>query len=172
MMLSLDKFDTPYCMERISSLIVEGTELLTETTVPNLHKSIVDYLVSGRADGDLHIDRTEQHHSLTTICFKSIQRLTSSFNVGHIKSSHRMYKGSSVSQAIVYPCEYLGHHLENGGERATLVRDVDEFMKTCFLRWLEVLSLKDLVDKVAISTLKILEMQIKVSIHLLTKYGH
>ena len=87
------------------------------------------------------------------------------------KISHGMYKGSSISQAIVYPCEYLGHHLENGGERSTLVRDVDKFMKTCFLRWLEVLSLLKLVE-VAISTLKIFEKQIKVSIHLLTKYGY
>ena len=169
-MLSLDKFDTPYCMERISSLIVEGTELVTETTVPNVHKSVVDYLVSGRADPDLHIDRTEQHHSLTTTCFKSIQRLT--FNVGHIKSSYGMYKGSSISQDIVYPCEYLGHHFENGGERATLVRDVDNFMKTCFLQWLEVLSLQGLAESVAISTLKIFEEQIEVSIHLFTKYGY
>ena len=157
-------------MERISSLIVEGTELVTETTVPNVHKSVVDYLVSGRADPDLHIDRTEQHHSLTTTCFNSIERLT--FNVGHIKSSHRMYNsGILISQAIAYLCEYLGHHLENGGERATLIRDVDKFMKICFLRWLEVMSLLKLV-KVAISTLKFLEKHIKVSIHLLTKYGY
>ena len=158
-------------MERISSLIVEGTELVTETTVPNVHKSVVDYLVSGRADPDLHIDRTEQHHSLTTTCFKSIERLT--FNVGHIASSHGIYyKDLSISQGITYPCEYLGRHLENGGERATLVRDVDEFIKTRFLRWLEVLSLKDLVDEVAISTLKILKTRIKVSLHLLAKYGY
>ena len=169
-LLSLDNFDVPHCMKRISSLIVEGTLLLTKTTFPTLHKSVVDYLISGHADPDLHINPTEQHHSLTTACFKSIQRLT--FNVGHITSSHGIYEDFSISQGITYPCECLGYHLKNGGERATLVQEVDKFMKTCFLRWLEVLSLQNLVDEIAISTLKIFEKQIKVSIHLFTKYGY
>ena len=169
-MLSLDrdKFDVLHCMKRISSLIVEGTESLTKTTVPNVHKSLVDYLVSNRSDPNLHIDVTEQHHSLTTTCFKSIQRLP--FNVGCITSSHR-YKDITISQGITYPCQWLRHHLENGGERATLVQDINNFMKTDFLRWLEVLSLEKVVKSVAISTLKVLEKQIKVSIHFLTKYG-
>ena len=170
-MLSLENFDTPYCMERISSLIVDGTKPLTEMTIPQLHKSLVDYLVSSRADPEIHIDLTEQHHSLTTTCFESMQKLT--FNVGHITSSHRqLVKRISISQGITYPCQWFGRHLENGGVRATLVPDVEKFMKTDFLRWLEVLSLWGLVDSVAVSTLKYLEEQVKVSIHLLTKYGY
>ena len=170
-LLSLDNFDVPHCMKRISSLIVDGTEPLTERTVPQVHKSLVDYLVSSRPDPDLRIDPTKQHHSLTTICFECIQKLT--FNVGDVSSSHEIFRDDiPISQVITYPCEWFGRHLENGGERATLVREVDKFMKTRFLRWLEVLSLQNVVDSVAISTLKLLEKQIKVSIHLLTKYGY
>ena len=169
-LLSINNFDVPHCLKRISSLIVDGTEPLTETTVPHVHKSLVDYLVSSRPDPDLRIHPTTRHHSLTTTCFKSMQKLT--FNVGHITSSHGIYEDFSISQGITYPCEWLGHHLKKGGERATTVQDVDKFMKTLFLRWLEVLSLQKLVDSVAISTLKILEKQIKVSIHLLTKYDY
>ena len=170
-LLSLDNFDVPHCMKRISSLIVDGTEPVTERTVPQVHKSVVDYLLSSRPDPDLRINPTEQHHSLTTICFKSIRKLT--FNVGHIRSSHWVYDPfDDISQVISYPCQWLGRHLENGGERATLVQDIDKFMKTRFLRWLEVLSLQNLVAPFAILTLKILENQIKVSIHLLTKYGY
>ena len=160
-LLSLDKFDVPHCMKRISSLIVDGTEPLTEGTVPQLHKSIVDYLVSSRADPDLRI---EHHDSLTTTCFESIQRLT--FNVGHITSSHHYDKKvSPISRGITYSCRWLGHHIKNGGERATLVPDIEKVMKTRFLQWLEVLSLQGLVESVAVSTLRILENQIKVSIH-------
>jgi hypothetical protein len=169
-LLSLDDFDVPHCMKGISSLIVDGTELLTERTVPQVHKSVVDYLTSSRPHPDLRIDPTEHHHSLTTACFESIQKLT--FNVGHITTSHHDHlkeENPSISQDITYPCQWLGHHLENGGERATLVPDVDKFMKTHFLQWLEVLSLQKLVDSVAVSTLKILEKQIKVSIHSLYK---
>ena len=165
-LLSLDNFDVPYCMKRISSIIVDGTEPLTERTVPQVHKSFVDYLLSIRPPPDFRINLTESH-SLTTTCFKSIQRLP--FNVGCITSSHR-YKDITISQGITYPCQWLRHHLENGGERATLVQDINNFMKTDFLRWLEVLSLQKVVDSVAVSTLKILEKQIKVSIHLLIKY--
>ena len=194
-LLSLDDFDVPHCLKRISSLIVDGMESLTERTVPQLHKSVVDYLVSSRPHPDLRINTTEQHHSLTTACFKSIQRLT--FNVGHTTTSYQRnekifptydetssYKSfndetssykdmtSSISQCIAYPCQWLGHHLENGGELATLVPDVENFMMTQFLQWLEVLSLRGLVWLIAVSTLKILVKQIKVSIHHLTKYGY
>ena len=133
----------------------------------------MDYLVSSRPDPDLRIDPTKQHHSLTTICFERIQKLT--FNVGDVSSSHEIFRVRDdipISQVITYPCEWFGRHLENGGERATLVQDIDKFMKTDFLRWLEVLSLQGVVNEVAISTLKVLEKQIKVSIHLLTKYGY
>ena len=165
-LLSLDDFDVPHCMKRISSLIVDGTEPLTEKTVPQVHKSFVDYLISSRPHPDLRIDPIkQQHHSLTTTCFKSIQKLT--FNVGHITTSYQFHmKNSSISQGTIYPCEWFGRHLENGGERATLVPDVEKFMKTQFLQWLEVLSLQKLVDSVAVSTLEILEKHIKVSIHL------
>ena len=168
-LLSLDDFDVTHCMRRISSIIVDGIESLTERTVPRLHKSVVDYLVGDHSHPGLRINLTEQHHSLTITCFKSIQRLT--FNVGHITTSHQLDENiSSVSRGIIYPCQWLGRHLENGGKRATLVSDVEIFMKNHFLQWLEVLSLQKLVDSVAVSTLKILEKQIKVSIHLLTKY--
>ena len=171
LMLSLDKFDVLHCMKRISSLIVDGTESVTERTVPKVHKSFVDYLVSDRPHSILHIDPTEQHHSLTTTCFEVIKRLT--FNIGHIMKSHYKCRSSTIiSQDISYPCQWLGHHLENGGERVTLMEDVDTFMKTRFLQWLEVMSLQELVEAVVVPTLRILENQIKVSIHLLAKYGY
>ena len=123
-------------MKRISSLIVDGTESLTERTIPQVHKSVVDYLVSSRAHPELRIDPTEHHHSLTTICFEIIQKRVI-FNVGHIMTSHqRNEETSSISQVITYLCQWLGRHLENGGERATLVPDIDKFMKTYFLQWL------------------------------------
>ena len=169
-LLSLDDFDVIHCMRRISSIIVDGTESLAEKTVPRVHKSVVDYLVSDHPHPGLRINVTEQHHSLTTTCFERIQRLT--FNVGHITTSHQLdKKNSSISQGIIYPCQWLGRHLENGGERATLVSDVEIFMKNDFLQWLEVLSLQKLVRSVAVSILTVLEEQIKVSIRLLTQYG-
>ena len=98
-----------------------------------------------------------------------MRRLT--FNVGRITTSHQLDENiSSISQGIIYPCRWLKHHLQNGGKQANLVSDVEIFMKNHFLQWLEVLSLQKLVDSVAVSTLTVLEEQIKVSIHLLTKY--
>jgi hypothetical protein len=169
-LLSLDDFDVPQCMKRISSLIVDGTEPLTEMTIPKAHKSVMDYLASSRPDRDLRIYPTEHHHTLTTTCFETIQKKLI-FNVGRITTSHQFDEKISISQIITYSCRWLGHHLENGGERATLVPDVKEFMETHFLQWLEVLSLQKLVDSVAVSTLEILEKQIKVSVHLLMKYS-
>ena len=102
-LLSLDDFDVPHCMKRISSLIVDGIEPVTERTVPKVHKSVVDYLVSSRPDPDLRINPTKQHHSLTTTCFESLRWLT--FNVGDVKSSYGIYENVSMSQDITYPCQ-------------------------------------------------------------------
>ena len=169
-LLSLDDFDVMHCMRRISSIIVDGTESLNERTVPRAHKSVVDYLVSSHPHPGLRIDPTEQHHSLAISCIKSMQRLT--FNVGCITTSHQLDKNiPSISQCIIYPCQWLDHHLRNGGKQAILVSDVDIFMKNHFLQWLEVLSLQKLVDSVGVSTLMVLKEQIKVSIHLLTRYS-
>ena len=131
----------------------------------------MDYLVSSRPHLDLRINPTEHHHSLTTTCFEIIQKLT--FNVGHVTTSYELYPEiSSLSQDIAYLCEWFGHHLENGGERATLVPYIKTFMETHLLQWLEVLSLQGAVDSAAVRTLRILENQMKVSIHLLTKHGY
>ena len=148
-------------MKRISSLIVDGTESLTERTVPQAHKSVVDYIVSSRAHPDLRIDPNEHHRSLTTACFESIQRLT--FNVGHITTPRPLDEKIDIPQGITYQCQWLGHHLENGGEGATLVVNIEKFMKSRLLQWLEVLSLRKLVKSVAVSTLEVLEKHIKVS---------
>ena len=169
MLLSLGNFDVLHCMKRISSLISEGTNPITETTVPKLHKSVVEFLVSSRAHLDLRIDPTEHHHSLTNCCFEVIQKRLF-FNVGHSKTSHHLGKMSSISQIITYPCLWFADHLRYGGERATLVPEVEKFMKTRFLQWLEVLSLRGISS--AASKLQILKLQIEVSIHLLTRYGY
>ena len=129
-LLSLDDFDVVHCMRRISSIIVDGTESLTERTVPRAHKSVVDYLVSSHIQPGLRINLTKQHNSLTTTCFERIQRLN--FNVGNITTSRYWQLNkefSSMYQDIVYPCQWLGRHLQNGGKRATLVSDVENFMK-------------------------------------------
>ena len=171
-LLSLNDFDVMYCMRRISSIIVDGIDSLTERTVPRVHKSVVDYLISRHPHPGLRIDPTEQHHSLAISCIKSMPRLT--FNVGRITTSHQLDKNihhDSISQCIIYPCRWLKHHLQNGGKQANLVSDVEIFLKNYFLQWLEVLSLQKLVDSVAVSTLMVLEEQIKVSIHILTQYG-
>ena len=168
-LLSLD-FDVLHCMREISIFMFNGADLLTERTVPHLHKSVVDYLVIGRRHPDLLIDSTDDHLSLAISCLKSVQRLT--FNVGHIISSHGLSEAISISQCIAYPCRWFGRHFLNGERWARLVPDVEKFMKTDFLRWLEVLSLQGLVDSVTIPTLEILEMKIGVSIQIsFTKYG-
>ena len=53
---SLDGYDVLYCMKRISSFLVCGTESMTKRTIPKLHKSVVDYLISSRADPEFRIE--------------------------------------------------------------------------------------------------------------------
>ena len=160
-------FDVLHFMRRISIFMYNGTEL-TERTVPWLDGLLTGYLLSGSSHYDVYIDCTDHHRSLATTCFKNIQKLT--FNVGHITSSHQLYEKISISEGLTYACQWFGIHLENGGEQPTPVPDVEKFMKTDFLHWLEVLSLQGLVDSVAVSTLEILEKMIEVSKHLFTKY--
>ena len=150
----------------MSSIFVDGRELLSGETVPKAHKSIFDYLTSDRPDPSLRIILPDQDTRMTKTCFR-IFREELRFNIGRIKTSHKTNKElsasemQSVSLHIVYACKHVGRHLEKIGPDS-FVSDITQFMENDFLQWLEVLSLTGIVES-AKWTLQVMKLHVGVS---------
>src|SRR5882762_11490531 len=163
----LDPFDTVGFLNNMSSIFMNGTDLMSNETVPRAHKSVFDYLMSDRPDRSLQLSPPEHHTRMTKTCFH-IFREELCFNIGRIKTSHKRNEELSgsemqhISPHIAYVCKSLGLHLEKAKEPYAFLSDVDDFMKNNFLQWLEVLSLTGEVDS-AKSTLHVMEMHVGVS---------
>jgi hypothetical protein len=163
----LDSFDIVGFLNNMSSIFMDGTDLMSNETVPNAHKSVFDYLTSDHhPDCSLHLSLPQHHTRMAKTCFR-IFREELCFNIGRIKTSHKRNKELSdsemqpISPHIAYVCKSFGPHLEKAKAHAFL-SEIDDFMKNNFLQWLEVLSLSQKVDS-AESALRIVEMHVGVS---------
>ena len=172
-LLKPENFDNFHFIKRISSLVVKGTEPVTNSTVLQMHKSVVDFLTGtpDRTPEIFHIDDSKHHRLLAIACFRIMFNPEElHFNMGGIITSHQLDQNIPLSDQrfghVIYACQSFVHHLREDGE--TLVQDVDRFMKICFLYWLEVLSLQGKID-IAESTLEVLQQKIKASPRLRSK---
>lgn len=163
----LDGFDTVDFLNNMSSIFLDGTDLMSNETVPKAHKSVFDYLTSDRPDRSLRLSLPEHHTRMTKTYFR-IFREELCFNIGRITTSHKrneelsVYEMQPLSPHIVYVCKSLGRHLEKESEPDAFLPDIDDFMKNTFLQWLEVLSLAGKMNS-AKSTLHIMGMYVGVS---------
>ena len=163
----LERFNIVDFLNNLSSIFMDGTDLMNIETIPKAHKSVFDYLTSNRPDHSLRISPREHHIHMVKTCFR-IFREELCFNVGRIKTSHKRNDELSdsemqpISPHITYVCKSVGRHLEKAEEHDEFLSDIDDFMKNKFLQWLEVLSLTKEVDS-AKFTLETMDMHVGVS---------
>ncbi|KAJ7592862.1 WD40-repeat-containing domain protein [Mycena floridula] len=141
------QFDIKYFMQRARSIFVPGLARVGEDTVPQMHKSFVDFITSPRAE-ELQIHEP-YHHGLVLHCaLKSLEGLH--FNMGKLESSYLPNRDVKdlkerlvqIPTHIWYSCHHWPQHLVlMGREDSSLLAAFKHFMEICFLFWLEVLSL-------------------------------
>lgn len=165
--LGLDPFDVLGFLNSMSSIFVDGRELMNNESVPQAHKSVFDYLTSDRPHPSLRLSLSDHHTHMTKACFR-IFREELRFDIGRIKTSHKTNKELSssemqpISPHIVYACNHARHHLGRMKRADGLLSDIADFMRNHFLEWLEVLSLKGNVDS-AVSTLHTMAIHVGVT---------
>ncbi|KAJ7812687.1 hypothetical protein B0H13DRAFT_1666076 [Mycena leptocephala] len=152
-------------LDEMNSIFLDGTHAMSKTTVAKAHTSFFEYLTSDRCDSSLKLSLPKHHACMTDACFRICQKELC-FNIGRIKTSHLEnedpeIKKQPISPHIVYACKFLGRHLEQSKEQVKngFYLDINNFMKTNFLHWLEVLSLTGEVAS-AVSTLQDMEKNI------------
>jgi len=152
------ELDAPLFFRRMRSVLIAGTDLVNNQTIPQMHKSFFEFITSHRAPPGFQIDTSHHHKSIVQAAFQ-VMKNKLKFNICHIGSSHYyndVIPKSDIMAAIPpflsYSCSFWGHHLKevsaigatcetSKDDTALPLLDVKSFMEDQFLFWLEVLSL-------------------------------
>jgi WD40 repeat protein/nucleoside-triphosphatase THEP1 len=146
--LDRDDFDLHRFAELARSVLVPGTDPITGSTVPQMHKSFVDFITSDRAE-ELQIVITEHHDHAVNCAFKCmITHLR--FNLCNLECSFVTNKqiedlGDRINRlprSLLYASVSWGYHLHNASPGFPLpLHLVQILLYERFLFWLEVVSL-------------------------------
>ena len=118
------------------------------------HASFPDFIIDGKRckRDELVIHRAEHHHSIASLCFRVMESALRR-NICKLDDSERYQKNcdipniakrveEKVSPQLAYSCRYWADHLAKGGEVDDKhLKQLNDFVFTHFLHWLEVLSL-------------------------------
>ncbi|KAJ7592835.1 hypothetical protein C8J56DRAFT_822733, partial [Mycena floridula] len=160
------QFDIKHFIQRARSILVPGLAHINNETVPQMHKSFVDFVTSPRAkEFQIH---EPYHHGLTVCCaLKSMEHLH--FNMGSLDSSYLPNKDVKdleqrllqIPPHIWYSCHHWSQHLLLMEKAHVLSLEAfKDFMEINFLFWLEVLSLSGSLS-IAAPSMKILAQSIR-----------
>ncbi|KAB5593575.1 hypothetical protein CTheo_2964 [Ceratobasidium theobromae] len=125
---------------------------LSETTglVSTLHASFPDFMFTKERSDTLFCDRIRHNQLLAGRCFLEMKQHLR-FNICDLESSFtpdaevadlegRIAK--AISPTLSYGCRYWADHLEDSTNSSSLSADLEEFLSTWLLFWMEVLNLK------------------------------
>ncbi|KAJ1307677.1 hypothetical protein OPQ81_001769 [Rhizoctonia solani] len=132
-----------------SVLHVAGASGLAAVTT--LHASFPDFMFSSARSKSYHCDPEAHNQKLAELCFECIERLRPQFNICELESSYlpdekapnlKERVESAIPPELLYACQYWADHVEAGKGVSTVVKQLQEFLSTKLLLWMEVLSLK------------------------------
>lgn len=143
---SEDNFDTQICLEDLSGLYADGTQAIDPSTLTQPHKSFSDFLGSPDAPPEFRVDLPQAHADLAVGCLRIMQSDELHFNMGrfstlHQKSWERVKALSRLSGHVQYACSSFLHHIQHSEE--LFAEDLERWMTTKFLFWVEVMVLLD-----------------------------
>ncbi|CAE6462597.1 unnamed protein product [Rhizoctonia solani] len=138
-----------------SVLYVSGTSQLITT----LHTSFPDYMLDPSRSRQYHCDPLAQNQVLTLRCFACFRSNRPQFNICGLKSSfvlddQVMGLEERVKRAITaklfYSARYWAGHLHSAIRSPSLVQELEEFLSSQLLLWMEVMVLKKCADNMPV----------------------
>ncbi|KAJ1307681.1 hypothetical protein OPQ81_001772 [Rhizoctonia solani] len=132
-----------------SVLHVAGTSGLAVVTT--LHASFPDFMFSSARSKSYHCDPEAQNQKLAELCFECIARVRPQFNICKLESSYlpddkapnlQERVESAIPPELLYACQYWADHVEAGKGVSTVIKQLQEFLSTNLLLWMEVLNLR------------------------------
>ncbi|CUA70044.1 Notchless protein homolog 1 [Xenopus laevis] [Rhizoctonia solani] len=126
--------------------IIGESELVT-----TLHASFPDFMFNPSRSKAYSCDSGSHNHTLAEHCFSRIKRAKPSFNICGLESAYlpdRLVPDieqrvvTTISSDLFYACRYWADHFGAGKYTATLVTQLQDFISTRLLLWMEVLNLR------------------------------
>ncbi|CAE6460823.1 unnamed protein product [Rhizoctonia solani] len=126
--------------------IVGESELVT-----TLHASFPDFMFNPSRSKAYSCDSGSHHHTLAEHCFSRIKRAKPSFNICELESAYlpdrlvpdiEQRAATTIPPDLFYACRYWADHFATGKYTATLVAQLQGFISTRLLLWMEVLNLR------------------------------
>ncbi|CAE6430654.1 unnamed protein product, partial [Rhizoctonia solani] len=126
--------------------IVGESELVT-----TLHASFPDFMFDSARSRSYHCDSRVHNHILAEHCLQRISRTRPQFNICGLESSYipddmvsdiQERVAAAISSELLYACRYWADHIESGKGTSTLTEQLQHFLSTQLLLWMEVLNLK------------------------------
>lgn len=129
-----------------SVLHVAGSSELVTT----LHASFPEYMLDPSRSKEYSCDRKAHNTLLARCCFDCIRDADPQFNVCGLRSSHvpdervedLEERTQKIPMEFFYSCRYWATHLSVANESADLVEQLEEFLSTRLLLWMEVMNVK------------------------------
>jgi hypothetical protein len=172
---STRRVDLYHFVRRLRTLFVVGSESTIDgSTVPRIHKSFFEFITSERADKHFRISQASLNTVLASACLRVMQDGLH-FNICGLKTSYVRNKdvanltshvAKTISSHLSYSCEFWTHHLQDAEPKGITCAEVGDFLKACFLYWLEALSLLNRVQ-IASHRLSMLINWIDVSMNII-----
>ena len=128
--------------------LLSGVAEISSPVLP-LHSSFRDFLLHRERSLDFHVDISGEDDRFSIACLNAMQTGLR-FNICHLETSHLANVdvpdlSSRIKQVIPlhlsYACRFWADHLCASSLTLETTRQVNSFMKTSFLYWLETMSL-------------------------------
>ncbi|CAE6440551.1 unnamed protein product [Rhizoctonia solani] len=119
--------------------------------VTTLHASFPDYMFNPLRSKQYHCDQKLHNQVISRLCFSCLGKVRPQFNICGLKSSYipdDKVEGleekikSAISTELFYASRYWAVHLQSTPGTPDLIRQLDEFLQTQLLLWMEIMNLK------------------------------
>ncbi|CAE7052049.1 unnamed protein product, partial [Rhizoctonia solani] len=123
--------------------------------VTTLHASFPDYMLDSSRSERYHCDQITQNQLIAGLCFDCLERVRPQFNICGLDSSYvrddevdgiEERIQSAISTELFYASRYWAVHLKNTPGSSALMQQLEEFLSTRLLLWMEVMNLKKRAD--------------------------
>lgn len=105
---SIKSLNVLHFVTKLRTILVAGTESITQDTIPRLHKSFVEYITSHRADAQLRINVSKGEGHIAIMCLRLLVQLKD-------PGRRALLSGKSVQYAI----HHWTRHLPGNGVSET-----------------------------------------------------
>ena len=149
----------PTALRSLHSVLIVPIDKLDQTPICALHKSFPDFLIDPErcTDERFFINPSLCHRDILLSCVKTMKEGLKK-NICHLDDYIELsevedlpaQRAAYIGDGLEYACQFWTNHLvesvSSGPDVEGVYKAIDEFFTTCFLFWVEVLSLMEKLD--------------------------